>query len=137
MINKELLEEHSYNGEGFKPLVVYKTWRVAFLNYINELESENISRVERHPETDEVFVLMRGGGVLFIGEGEPEVKRLFPQIMEQGVIYNVKPLTWHTIVLTRDATVLIVENSDTSEKNSQYSDLSTELKEFIQNNGLT
>jgi ureidoglycolate hydrolase len=136
MINKELLEVYSYNEEGFKPLVVYKSWRVAVLNYIDELEPENIRRVERHPETDEVFVLMRGEGVLFVGEGEPEVKKLYSQAMKQGVIYNVKPHTWHTIELTRDASVLIVENADTGEKNSQYSDLSPELQKFIRSNGI-
>ncbi len=136
MINKELLEVYSYKGDGFKPLVVYKSWRVAVLNYINELKPENIVRVERHPETDEVFILTRGAGVLFVGKGEPEVKKLYAQAMEEGVIYNVKPHTWHTIELTRDASVLIVENADTGEKNSQYSDLSLELKEFIRRNGL-
>jgi ureidoglycolate hydrolase len=136
MIKKELLEVYSYKGDGFKPLVVYKSWRVAILNFIDELEPENIGRVERHPETDEVFVLTRGEGVLFVGEGEPEVKKLFPQVMEQGVIYNVKPHTWHTIELDRDASVLIVENADTGEKNSEYCDLSPELKQFIRSNSL-
>ncbi len=136
MIKKELLEVYSYKGDGFKPLVVYKSWRVAILNFIDELEPENIGRVERHPETDEVFVLTRGEGVLFVGEGKPEVKKLYPQVMEEGVIYNVKPQTWHTIELTRDASVLIVENADTGEKNSEYCDLSPELKQFIRSNGL-
>lgn len=136
MIKKELLEVYSYQGDGFKPLVVYKSWRVAILNFTNELEPENINRVERHPETDEVFVLTRGMGVLFVGEGEPEIMKLYPQVMEQDVIYNVKPHTWHTIELSRDASVLIVENADTGENNSEYCDLLPELKQFIRNNGL-
>lgn len=136
MIRKELLEEFTYKEEGFKPLVIYKSWRVAVLNYINETDPARIGRVERHPETDEVFVLMRGAGVLFVGEGEPAVKKLYAQKMEPGVIYNVKPRTWHTVDLSRDASVLIVENADTGEKNSEYCKLSGELNEFIQVNGL-
>ena len=137
MIDKALLEVYSFNGAGFKPLVIYKTWRVAVLNFMEALESENIHSVERHPETDEVFILTRGEGVLFLGEGEPQVRKLYAQVMEQDVIYNVKPRTWHAIELTRDASVLIMENSDTNEKNSEYCDLSSVLRQYIRENGLS
>jgi len=136
MINKALLEVYSYKGSGFKPLVVYKSWRVAVLNYMGALELENIDSVERHPETDEVFILTCGAGVLFLGEGDPKVRKLYAQIMERGVLYNVKPHTWHTVELTRDASVLIMENADTSKENSEYCNLTPELKQFIRRNGL-
>lgn len=127
------MEEYAYTGIGFKPLVVYKSWRVAILNYIDEIKPENIHRMERHPETDEVFLLIHGGGILFLGEGEPEVKKLYAKKMTPGVIYNVKPHTWHTVVLSQDASVLIVENADTKEANSEYCELDNEQREYIQN----
>jgi hypothetical protein len=133
MIDKKLMEEYVYSGIGFKPLVVYKSWRVAVLNYIDEIQPENIHKMERHPETDEVFFLIHGSGILFLGEGEPEVKKLYAQKMTPGVIYNVKPFTWHTVVLSQDASVLIVENADTNESNSEYCELNNEQREFIQN----
>ena len=38
--------------------------------------------------------------------------------MEAGKIYNVRRNTWHTVLLSREASVLIVENRDTGEANS-------------------
>ena len=134
MIDKELLEVCSYNGSGFKPLVVYKSWRVAVLNYMENLEPENIHSVERHPETDEIFVLIHGVGTLFLGEGKTGVRKLYSQVMKPGVVYNVKPHTWHTVVLSKDASVLIIENADTNKKNSEYCELSSEHRQFIQEN---
>jgi hypothetical protein len=40
--------------------------------------------------------------------------------MEQGVIYNVTKGEWHGIVVSSDALVMVVENSDTTEENSDY-----------------
>jgi ureidoglycolate hydrolase len=130
-MDEKLVETCTYTGSGFKPLVFFDSWRVAVLNYIDELEPANIHRVERHPGTDEVFVLMRGEGILFVGGGEMEVKTLKAQAMEPGMIYNVKPRTWHTVVLSRDASVLIVENADTGEHNSQFCELRPEQRQFI------
>jgi ureidoglycolate hydrolase len=131
MIDEKLLEVCSYTGEGFRPLVYFNSWRVAVLNYIDELEPANIHRVERHPQTDEVFVLLRGQGTLFVGAGEPEMETFYAQGMELGVVYNVKPHTWHAVVLSREASVLIVENADTGEHNSQFCELHPEQRQFI------
>jgi hypothetical protein len=40
------------------------------------------------------------------------------------------------VVLSKDASVLIIENADTNEKNSEYCELSSEQCKFIQGNGL-
>ncbi len=50
------------------PVVDYKDWRVAILNYCDELKTECINQMQRHDETDEVFVLLKGEFVLFIGD---------------------------------------------------------------------
>ena len=47
-------------AEGYHPVVDYDAWRVAVLNYIDELLPENIDSVQQHAETDEVFVLLAG-----------------------------------------------------------------------------
>jgi ureidoglycolate hydrolase len=131
MPDETLLEVRRYDGPGFKPLIFFNAWRVALMNYTESLEPENIRSVERHPQTDEVFVLTRGQATLFLGEGETQVERLYAQPMEPGVIYNVKPQTWHTIVMSDDASVLIVENADTGEHNSQFCELRPEQRRFI------
>lgn len=131
-MNEQLIEICNFNGEGYKPLIDFEGWRVAFLRYIDELEPGAIQSVERHIKTDEVFVLLIGQAVLFIGEGEDRVKELTPCTMQPGQLYNVKQNAWHTIVLSRDATILLVENRDTGALNSEYCTLNTAQRALIQ-----
>jgi ureidoglycolate hydrolase len=131
MVNEKLLEIRSYMGDGYQPVITFNTWRVAYLNYVDEIHPRQITFVERHPKTDEVFVLLRGTGILFLGEGETAPGKLQAVIMQTGIVYNVKPQTWHTATLSRDASVLIVENADTGEDNSEYYSLSLEQRVFL------
>ena len=126
-----MLEIREFNGEGYKPLVDYASWRVAILRYIDELEPGRIDTLERHTETDEVFVLLRGQGVLLMGGNEATVNAIHPQALESGKIYNVKRNSWHNILLSRDASVLLVENRDTGTPNSEYAHLTSEQKHSI------
>lgn len=121
--------------EGFFPVVFFGQWRVAVLNYCDIVEKNALYRLERHVETDEVFVLQNGQAWLILGgSGDaPSAVETFP--MEEGAVYNIAQGCWHHIVMTRDASVLIVENADTGDSNSAYAKLSedtvTELKEKI------
>jgi ureidoglycolate hydrolase len=126
-----LLEIRVHEGEGFKPLVSFGSWRVAILRFLDELEPERIDSMERHTETDEVFVLLCGQGMLILGGSCAQVEGITPQVMEIGKIYNVKRNAWHTILLSRNAEVLLVENEDTGERNSEYAGLSTEQRGSI------
>jgi hypothetical protein len=127
MMDESLLEIRNYTGEGFKPLISFGDWRVAVLNYTEGVHPDNNKTMERHTETDEVFVLTRGKGILLIGGNGPQVEMVYPQKMEIGTLYNVRRNTWHTILLSQDASVLIVEQGDTDERNSEYAALSAEL----------
>ncbi len=120
-----------YAGEGYKPLVDFGDWRVAVLRYINELKPDNIKEVERHTETDEVFVLIHGKGVLLVGGSGSKVDAIYPQVMEFGKLYNVKRNVWHNILLSLDASVLLVENRNTSKINSEYFSLTLDQRESI------
>jgi hypothetical protein len=118
-----LLEISQYTGEGYQPLVDFENWRVAILRYIDELEPQNLSTMQRHNETDEVFVLLEGRCILFLGEGDSTITRIHAQDMEPLKLYNVKRACWHTHTLSKDASVLIVENRDTTTLNSPQMDL--------------
>lgn len=130
-MNENLLEIHEYLGEGYKPLIDFNCWRVAVLRYLDELQPDRISYFERHNETDEVFVLLQGQAVLFMGQGDETVEEVFPQVMQNGVLYNVKRGVWHTVALSRDATILLVENRDTTNENSRYFTLPPEQRRFL------
>ena len=112
------LEIREYTGQGYQLVVDYGAWRIAFLRYIGELLPQNIGEMQRHNETDEVFVLLAGRCILFIGEGDDQIASIFAQDMEPQKLYNVKQGCWHTHTLSEDAIVLIVENRDTRSDNS-------------------
>lgn len=117
-IDQKLLEIKTYSEEGYRPVIDYDSWRVAVLNYCDELLPENITKFQRHDETDEVFVLLKGSCILFIGEGDEEIEEIHAQPMEPLKLYNVKKSVWHSHTLSQDAMVLIVENRDTTDANS-------------------
>ncbi len=117
-IRGDLLEISEYDGIGYKPLVDYGAWRVAVLRYIDELRPENLKGMQRHLETDEVFVLLAGRCILFLGEGGEAVTAIHAEDMVPLRLYNVRRGAWHTHALSEDAMVLIVENRDTGSANS-------------------
>jgi len=88
--------------------------------------------MERHTATDEVFILVRGSGMLILGGNDRVVAD--PQSIEMkiGDVYNVKKNTWHTIILSKDAKVILVENEDTGKANSDFNLLNRDLQESLQ-----
>ncbi|MBC8503245.1 MAG: hypothetical protein H8D34_00165 [Chloroflexi bacterium] len=125
------LEITEWIGEGYHPCVDFGEWRVAILRYISELAPENIQTMERHNETDEVFVLLHGRCVLFIGEGESEIAGVYPVEMQPHKLYNVKKGVYHTHTLSQDAIVLVVENRNTGEMNSDCIPLMGDQREQL------
>jgi len=117
-IGKHLLEVRSYEGAGYEPLVDYDQWRVAMLRYCDDLLPERIFAMQRHNETDEVFVLLEGRCILFLGEGKDTVTSITAVDMQLRKLYNVKRGVWHSHTLDRNTSVLIVENRDTTIQNS-------------------
>lgn len=130
-IPESLLEIRDYTGEGYRPLIDFGAWRVAVLRAIDELLPENLSTMQRHDETDEVFVLLAGRCILFFGEGTDSVAAIHAVNMAPLKFYNVKRGAWHTHTLSADATVLIIENVDTTDANSPLVALTPEQRAEI------
>ena len=131
MVNSRYLEIIEHTSEGFKPCIDYGEWRVAILRYISDVDVKNIKSLERHLETDEVFVLLEGNCTLLIGEGREIVSSIHKIEMSPLKLYNVKKGTYHNHILSKDARVLIVENRNTSERNSEIIPLSVEQQHQI------
>ena len=127
-----LLEIEKYDKDGYKPIVDYDKWRVAILNYHEELLVKNIDKMQKHNETDEVFVLLNGKCTLFLADGDKEIGKIYKKDMEPFKAYNIKKGVWHTHTLSKEGKVLIVENRDTSLKNSPEKKLKeSERKKLI------
>ena len=132
-ISETLLEVARHTLAGYKPVIDYANWRVAILNFSEELRPEKITSLQRHNETDEVFVLLHGRCLLFLGEGEQTITAIHGQDMLPHTIYNVKKGVWHSHTLSEDAMVLIVENRDTTFDNSPFCPLTPEQKQALVN----
>lgn len=122
-VSEKLLEVREHSDPGYLPLVDFEAWRVAVLNFAEELRPEKITRMQRHNETDEVFVLLKGRAILFVGEGDEQVTEIHGQLLEPYRIYNVKKAVWHHHTLSEDGMVLVVENRDTTYDNSPFCEL--------------
>ncbi len=114
MLDNKKLEIFDFTGEGYDPTMSFGAWRVAFLNYAPRFDESNFNMIERHLETDEVFVLLEGQATLVIGETLERVK------MDAHKMYNVKAGVWHQVLVSCDAKLLIVENDNTVKENSEY-----------------
>lgn len=130
-VSETLLEIRDYDGDGYQPIIDYDAWRVAILRFHPELEPEAITTMQRHDKTDEVFVLLAGRCILFLGEGEAQIDALHAVDMQPLKAYNIKRGVWHTHTLNRDATVLIVENRDTHESNSPLTPLGDDHHDYL------
>lgn len=119
-MDDKLLQVREYTDEGYRPLVQFNDWRVAILNYIDEIHPDKNQTMERHTLTDEVFVLLHGQASLIIGGNESGSADISPLRMDHGKLYNVRRNTWHTILMSRDASILLVENRDTGESNTEF-----------------
>ena len=130
-ISETLLEVREHTQTGYKPVIDYANWRVAILNFNEDLRPEKITALQRHNETDEVFVLLRGRCILFLGEGDQSITAIHGQDMSPHTIYNVKKGAWHSHTLSEDAMVLIVENRDTTFDNSPFCLLTPDQQESV------
>jgi ureidoglycolate hydrolase len=117
---KEYVDTQYHEDEGFKILIQYQSWRTAMLNSCKENTLSALSYVEKHTATDEVFVLLKGQAYLIVG-GDAE-KPDFYEIMPMDLYksYNVKKNVWHASVLSKNASIYIVENIETGKENSDY-----------------
>ncbi len=116
------LQTFEWKGEGYQPLVFTQDWQVALLNWEPVIDADNIGEIERHNQSDEVFVLQSGRAVLFtIRDGDMQAVD-----MQAGVLYNVTAASWHNLIASRDASWVIVEKRDTHLNDCEYRQLTTE-----------
>jgi len=112
-------DSYQFDGDGYKKLFHYQNWRVAILNYVAELEIDQISYVESHGATDEVFVLLEGSCDIFFADViSGEITKIEKLSLEQNKVYKIHAGVYHTHTLSKDAKLLIVEEENTCDDNS-------------------
>jgi len=121
-----LLEIGRSFEQAYKPVLDFEGWRIAMLRHFDVVDSGSFRRVERHRNTNEVFILTAGQADLILCDGDtgPTAPRVLS--MEMHVAYNVRRSVWHHVVMSPEAHIVLFERSDTSVTTTDYADLSLE-----------
>jgi len=123
--SKPIIDIYTWDEPGYQPLVFSQDWQVALLNADANCLLENLGRIERHNQTDEVFILLRGQSALLV-KNEVEISLID---MQPGVIYNVPRSVWHTLLSSANATWIIVENRNTHLNDNEVRQMTFSEKE--------
>lgn len=84
----KLYETYNISGIGYQKLFNFQSWRIAKLNYIQELDMKHLNFIECHHDTDEVFVLIQGQCNMFLLKNDsPKTFEHFS--MEPQKIYRI------------------------------------------------
>ena len=103
------VEISRFTGNDFQVMTQFEGWKIGLLRISERFSA--YKQEERHLLTDEVFVLLEGEAVLYVEDQQFN--------METGTLYNVKKGAWHHTVVSEDATVMVVENSNTGAENTE------------------
>ena len=126
-MNAHLVEIGASFAQTYAPVLDFHGWRVAMLRHSGAVEPGLFHRVERHRNTNEVFLLTAGRADLIIcdGDAQPELPQILP--MQINVAYNIQQAVWHHVVMSRDAHIVLFERSDTGADNSDYAELGADV----------
>ena len=129
----EGVEVYGWTDQGYRPLVFSDGWMVALLNWEPSMDVEKATEMERHKETDEVFILLKGQAAFYVATAEG--LRVFEA--KPGLVYNVRRGTWHNLIATHDVAFLIVENRDTHLRDTETRKLTPSEADTLKKNSLS
>lgn len=125
----ETIEKRGWVGEGYQPLVLFGGWQVALLNWEPAMDPASLCEIERHKETDEVFVLVKGQASLF---AKREGREMVGADLEPGSVYNIPRGVWHNLLATPGTSLVIVEDCGTDRSDTEIRPLTSQEAEAIQ-----
>ena len=83
----------------------------------------NINNLERHNETDELFILLNGQCTLLFANETADGLDIQAVEMEPMKVYNIPRTLWHNTVTRKDTKLALIEDSSTGSANSDNLDL--------------
>ena len=98
---------------GFHPMTVTDKWQVAYITYSDAYGE--LKELKRHMTTDEVIIPIHGDATLYTYEDD----RVICIEMKKDVLYNIKRATWHHIKVSKDALLIVVEDSNITKESTE------------------
>ncbi|WP_119070852.1 hypothetical protein [Aggregatilinea lenta] len=117
--------------QAYRPVLDFDGWKVAMLRHFDVVAPETLRRVERHWNTNEVFILTAGEADLIVLDGQDQPERVYVIPMQHNVAYNVRQSVWHHVIMSRDAHIVLVERSETGPETTDYAELDPALLDLI------
>ena len=101
-----------YKGPSYKPVIQSDAdWMAAIMNGWKDSWSIP-ERIEKHLNSDELFVLLAGKALMVTGGFGKEPGRISVLNMKKNLLYNVKKGIWHITLMRKDGKFLIIERKD-------------------------
>ncbi|MDX9826676.1 MAG: cupin [Spirochaetia bacterium] len=129
------IKSYEFSGEGMTRVYENAKWMVGIKNWKPANDISGIDCLERHNETDELFILLSGNCTLLSGVQTAQGLQITTTKMEPMRVYNIPKGLWHNTVTTKDVKLILVEDSATSAANSEILPLKTEhiavVKELV------
>ena len=118
--------KYSFEGEGLTRVFENEKWMVGIKNWKPMNDIANINNLERHNETDELFILLNGRCTLLYANETANGLDIQAVEMEPMKVYNIPRSLWHNTVTQKDTKLALIEDSSTGSANSDNLDLTAE-----------
>ena len=117
---------YDYKSEGMNRVYENEKWTVGLKNWKAANDILGIDCLERHNQTDEIFVLLSGECTLIFANETSDGLDLDAVKMEPYKVYNIPAALWHNTVTQKDTKLVLIEDSSTSMDNSDILPLNEE-----------
>lgn len=108
-----MIESIEKYASGFYPMTGTDKWQVAYITYSDAYGEPK--ELKRHMTTDEVIIPVRGNASLYTYENGA----VTCMEMKKDVVYNIKRGTWHHLKISKDALLIVVEDSNITKESTE------------------
>lgn len=129
----ELLVYSNEKGEGFSIAYDNGSWAMGIKNWKPGSDITLIDTIERHLETDEIFVPVTGLSIIIIANKTGDTFSFTATKLENGHFYCIPKGVWHNAIMTRDAKICLIERPGTTPDNSEFISLDGCTAEELRN----
>ena len=123
--------KYEYEGKGLTRVFENEKWMVGIKNWKPENDISGIDCLERHNETDELFILLNGSCTLLFANETADGLVIGKVDMEPMKVYDIPPSLWHNTVTKADTKLALIEDSATGSANSDVLKLTEDQIKYI------
>lgn len=120
------IQELSYEGEALSWVHTTKNWGVGIKNYKPANDIANLSNLERHNGTDELFILLDGYCCLLYANEVDGALKIEKLPMEQGRVYAIPAGLLHNTITRPGVKLALIEDCHSAQTNSDVIQLTEE-----------